>query len=287
MLHVEVFTEARSAADLVGQVVQADPTGYTLLATVTDDVVAGRRNYPGAVWLVVLDGDRPVGAAMRTPPHPLYVGPTPVDAAPLVADAVAAVLDGAGVDPAADLDGVNGEAEAARATVRRWQELFPQVSVTGTIPERLHRLGELRVPDVPGEARVATDGDLGFVVPWHYAFAEDVGHPVTNIEETLRVRFDRQALLLWTIDGEAVSMAGHTDVVSGVTRVGPVYTPSEYRRRGYGAAVTAAASAAALAQPGAQVATLFTDLRNPTSNKIYAEIGYRPVRDYVEIQLAV
>lgn len=286
MLHVEIHDDAWSAADAVAAVTQADPLGYTLLATVHAEVVGGVREYPGAVWLVVVEAGRPVGAAMRTPPQPLYVGPLPMGAAPLVADAYADVLESAGVDAPSDLNGVNGEAEAARAVARRWQQRFPHVSVRGTVPERLHRLDGLRVPDVPGEARLATEEDVPLLLPWHHAFAADVGHPVAGIEEMLRVRLGRGALLVWTVDGEPVSMAGHTGVVAGVARVGPVYTPPQRRRHGYGAAVTAAASSAALEQPGARDVTIFTDLRNPTSNKIYSEIGYRPVRDYIEIQLA-
>ncbi|MDP9319178.1 MAG: hypothetical protein M3O94_08950, partial [Actinomycetota bacterium] len=60
----------------------------------------------------------------------------------------------------------------------------------------------------------------------------------------------------------------------GVTRVGPVYTPPEHRRRGYGAAVTAACTRDALDH--AEDVVLFTDLANPTSNSIYQQIGYRP-----------
>lgn len=157
------------------------------------------------------------------------------------------------------------------------------MSVAHTVPERLHRLDDLRVPDVPGRSRIAGPADHHLLLRWHLAFAADVSHPPGAIEGGMRVRLSRHALLLWTIDGEAVSMAGHTGVVAGVTRVGPVYTPPRRRRRGYGAAATAAASAAAHAQPGARHVTLFTDLRNPTSNKIYAQIGYLPVRDSLEV----
>jgi predicted GNAT family acetyltransferase len=72
--------------------------------------------------------------------------------------------------------------------------------------------------------------------------------------------------------------------VAGVARIGPVYTPPEHRRRGYGAAVTAAASRAACGGTAPEV-VLFTDLGNPTSNKIYTEIGFRPVRDYLEVEI--
>ncbi|NEA23957.1 GNAT family N-acetyltransferase, partial [Actinomadura bangladeshensis] len=58
------------------------------------------------------------------------------------------------------------------------------------------------------------------------------------------------------------------------------YTPAEHRRRGYGAAVTAAATTGAL-DAGADDVVLFTDLANPTSNGVYRRIGYRPVQDRV------
>lgn len=63
-----------------------------------------------------------------------------------------------------------------------------------------------------------------------------------------------------------------------MSRIGPVYTPTDQRGRGYASAVTAAASAHALAQGAAEV-LLYTDLANPTSNSIYQQIGYRPVED--------
>jgi predicted GNAT family acetyltransferase len=60
-----------------------------------------------------------------------------------------------------------------------------------------------------------------------------------------------------------------------------VYTPTERRRNGYGSAVTAAVSAEQLAA-GRRFCFLYTDLANPTSNKIYMDIGYEPVCDAVD-----
>jgi predicted GNAT family acetyltransferase len=61
-------------------------------------------------------------------------------------------------------------------------------------------------------------------------------------------------------------------------RIGPVYTPPQRRSRGYATSLTAAASADQLGR-GRRFVFLFTDLANPTSNKIYQAIGYRPVCD--------
>ena len=76
--------------------------------------------------------------------------------------------------------------------------------------------------------------------------------------------------------------------VGGLTphgiRVGPVYTPPELRGRGYASNLVAAASQAAL-DDGRRALFLFTDLANPTSNRIYQAIGYEPVRDVDEWSL--
>lgn len=80
-------------------------------------------------------------------------------------------------------------------------------------------------------------------------------------------------------------MAGRNRAAAGVARVGPVYTPPEQRRQGYGAAVTAACTSDALDR-GASDVVLFTDLANPTSNAIYQQIGYRPLCDHLVITFA-
>jgi predicted GNAT family acetyltransferase len=64
--------------------------------------------------------------------------------------------------------------------------------------------------------------------------------------------------------------------------VGPVYTPHEFRRRGFGSAVTAHVTQR-LIEKGARV-MLFTDAANPTSNSIYQAIGYRLIDELVEIR---
>ena len=64
--------------------------------------------------------------------------------------------------------------------------------------------------------------------------------------------------------------------MAGVARIAPVYTPPEHRRHGYAAAVTAAASADALARDAERV-VLYTDLADPPPNAIYQRIGFRPI----------
>jgi predicted GNAT family acetyltransferase len=94
------------------------------------------------------------------------------------------------------------------------------------------------------------------------------------------------SLFCWEVSGDVVAIAGHAPVVTTdaivIGRVGPVYTPTEFRRRGFGAAVAAHVTRH-LIEKGARV-MLFTDAANPTSNGIYQEIGYRLVDELVQLR---
>jgi predicted GNAT family acetyltransferase len=78
-----------------------------------------------------------------------------------------------------------------------------------------------------------------------------------------------------------VSLAGWGGETPNGVRVGPVYTPPEHRGRGYGSAVTAAVTAERLAA-GRRFCFLYTDVENPTSNRIYTRLGYEPVCESVD-----
>ncbi|HZU61333.1 MAG TPA: GNAT family N-acetyltransferase, partial [Solirubrobacteraceae bacterium] len=57
--------------------------------------------------------------------------------------------------------------------------------------------------------------------------------------------------------------------------------PPEQRGRGYATTAVAAFSRRALIR-GAHTCMLYTDLGNPTSNRIYAAVGYRRVAEWEE-----
>jgi hypothetical protein len=73
-------------------------------------------------------------------------------------------------------------------------------------------------------------------------------------------------------------MAGFRGATPNGIRINLVYTPPEYRRKGYATSCVAALSQTLLAEKRKNC-FLFTDLSNPTSNHIYQTIGYQPVCD--------
>jgi predicted GNAT family acetyltransferase len=136
--------------------------------------------------------------------------------------------------------------------------------------------------------RPARRADTGLLVRWADAFTDEalpVGSPGDN-QAFVRARLDgfaagRSGLFLWEDGGRPVSLVGFGGSTPNGARVGPVYTPPPFRRRGYASALTAAVSAWLL-DHGRRECFLYTDLANPTSNAIYAAIGYEPVCDSKE-----
>jgi hypothetical protein len=223
---------------------RSDPLSTNVVAVVAARVAAGAQ--PASddhLWATLEDGDGGVlGLAMHTPPHALFVSRMPAEAA--------AVLAGALADAGRALPGVNGALSATVPFADAWAACTGQVSTVLTAM-RMYRLCELvRAPCVPGRpATAAVPADIALVAAWLGAF-HDEAQPHAPVEDWRALAERRVAageVQLWHDGGAAVAVAGVSAPAVGVARVGPVYTPPGQRRRGYGAAVTAEATAAALA----------------------------------------
>jgi len=215
-------------------------------------------------------------ALLHTPPYPLLLTGLPEGSADPLAEALAA--------RGRQLPGVNAQQGDAAAFAAAWSRLTG-ASWTEFRRARLFRLEQLRAPEpLPrGAARVAAAADRDLLRSWIDAVTKelaDLGGPGRGFVDD---RLGYGGLTLWEADGVAVSLAGVNRPTAGVVRVGPVYTPPDHRGRGYGGAVTAAVSQAAL-DAGASHVVLFTDLANPVSNALYRRLGYQPVEDRVVLR---
>jgi RimJ/RimL family protein N-acetyltransferase len=248
-----------------------------VLATVLMSVLdSGRVGSSTVLGYGVGDGGDVRFAALRTPPHPLLASPLEESAEPFVELWLQA-------DP--DVDGVTSVPDTARAIAAAWAR---QTGGTARrrLREAMHILEEVHDPPRPaaGELRLADAADRPLLIGWMRDFVLEAGvSGAAQAEAMVDGRMRRDGLLLWE-DEQPVSMVGVTPPVAGVVRIGPVYTPPAHRRRGYAGSAVAAASRRGLAQ-GAERCMLYTDLDNPTSNKIYAEVGYRRTGDWEEIAL--
>ncbi|MBY6037476.1 GNAT family N-acetyltransferase [Fictibacillus nanhaiensis] len=172
-----------------------------------------------------------------------------------------------------------------KAFAKKWSAAN-QLEEKVTMDLRLYTLQHVIKPAArPGKLRHATQADLHFLPQWILNMTEETNQLMTygEAEEYAKTRMEDGFLFIWEENGRPVSMAAKTRPnVKGVS-VNLVYTPKELRGKGYASTCVAALSEYLL-QEGYEFCTLYTDLANPTSNKIYQKIGYAPVCDYIELK---
>jgi hypothetical protein len=275
MWHLTKDVEAYAAR--AWDLLAADPEASTVGLTIIESVRAGRTYgeiTPTYGWLELGDGSV-AGAVAITPPWPLLLSVVPEHSL----DELASTLRAGGVP----VDEVHGTTATTALFASAWTA-GTSLRAEDVSWQRLYRLGELIVPSMtPGTAWVAGEADFELVLDWYGAFSMETGAHSEDHTQAVRMLIEDGTLSLWEDCGEVVSMAGRRKAVAGVARVGPVYTPDAKRSHGYGAAVTAACSQAAI-DDGATSVVLFTDLANPISNSIYQAIGYLPVSDRLVVR---
>lgn len=240
-------------------------------------------------WFASVHGDdgAVVGAAMKAKPldpHWAYVMHMPERGAQLLAQALFARGEA--------LRAISGTLPAAQLVAAELASLSGQ-RVTTTMRLTLHELGRLRMPTVPpGRLRLATDRDLELVLDWFARFHDEAdqqagrvgGHGPTLPADQILSRIDQAGVWLWENEnGLIVHLTGIRPPAYGVARIGPVYTPTAHRGRGYAAATVAQVSQQV--QSAGQRVCLFTDQANPVSNALYARLGFEAGAETVDLEL--
>ena len=224
-----------------------------------------------ALICVVRNDQRVVGAAIQTDPaRNLLLSHMTDPCAQALADAL--------VVQSVSLPGVHGASPAVESFAERWR-CERNVNLRTGMRLGIYKLRRvIQPPPVPGYMRPAGLADLALTARWSQEFGEAVGeHPSTvDFEQTARKRIDAGEIYFWEVNAQPVSMAAATGPTPSGIRIALVYTPPPLRRRGYASGLVAMLSRKLL-DSGRTFCFLFTDLANPTSNKIYQQIGYELV----------
>jgi predicted GNAT family acetyltransferase len=271
-LEVAFAASAAELEELARPLLEARPE-HNVVATVLAAVAGHGEHFPGALFASVNEGGTTVAAALRTPPRQMLA--TGMD------EAVAGALIEAWLerDPAppgvAAPEPAAGFIAAAFARAARGSAALARAMAA-------HRLEAVIAPRAAGGSlRMAEGSDRALLIDWTKAFARDTGMYGADAEQTVERGLESGLRFLWEDGGEPVSMVGISPAVAGVVRLGPVYTPPSRRGSGYASGAVAAVSLLAL-ERGARACMLFTDLANPTSNKIYAALGYERFAAWAE-----
>ena len=225
--------------------------------------------------LSILDQGSAVGVAIMTPPRRLILSRFETSAEVAMVHLTRYLR---GIDTL--IPGVTGPATEAQAFSECWTEEIAGAS--SRVVMRLRVFEARTVADVPlspGELRLACMADHPLMTQWIVAFSDTIGEPTdvdrakSNAQQYIK---DRQ-LYIWD-DGGPVSIAKESRPTKNGTTINTVYTPPEYRNKGYATSCVWSLTKQLLSGRYS-FCSLYTDLSNPTSNSIYTKIGYVPLGD--------
>lgn len=147
--------------------------------------------------------------------------------------------------------------------------------------QRIYKLEKLfDVPLAAGNLRQATNDDQEIILPWLQGFYQVIGEYISTkqADNAFRQYLGEGSLYVWE-DGEVVSMIRKTRPSQNGIVISHVFTPEKFRGKGY--ATTCVYMFSRMLLEEYSFCSLYTDLSNPTSNRIYSNIGYQPVADSV------
>jgi predicted GNAT family acetyltransferase len=250
----------------------AEPENNLLLGLAEQALASPSPDPSTADWrlLSVGDGKDTAGAALRTPPHNVILSRMPPAALGALADWLAEAGD--------ELPGVVGPDELPGTFARLWVERT-SVAARLRMRQRIHECRQVVWRErADGELRPAGEIDVPLLARWWVAFNIDAktGQMADDPAAVVRRGIERQGQFVWQRHGEVVSCAALNRATRNGVAVNFVYTPPELRGRGYATSCVAELTGRAL-RDGRRFCCLYTDLDNPTSNAIYARIGYTRV----------
>ncbi len=241
---------------------EADEIRNSLLLSIIGHL--RQNSQPGGIMTWTLGG--PGECAMQTPGYPIVLG----NLSKAQSYAFAEMIHGA------DYPGVVGSGDTARHFAERARQLGTVFSEE--IPQYIRALRMApQVPSVPGVARQLTLRDFKVFRAWTHEFIREAipTDPVPD-DDALREDLRSGRHWLWILEDKPVSIAAISRRTRTAASINSVYTPPQHRNQGFAGAVTAYVARQIFSE-GRSVACLYTDLRNPASNRCYAKLGFRPV----------
>jgi GNAT superfamily N-acetyltransferase len=269
-MRLEEHADAAEFLAAAAPVLDADEARHNLIYGICSSLLELPDAFEEAYFWTVVD-EGVVGAALMTPPLNMVV------ARPLEPDALrsaAAALH----EHRVALPGVVGAIPEVEAFATAWRDLA-DISAQVRMRQGIYAARAVVTPaGVPGRPREAGAEDRELAHAWRLAFETEALHgetagPVHSDWFERRLASTTAGLTLWEDDSRVVSMCGYGGRTPHGIRIGPVYTPPELRRNGYASALVAHVTQQQL-ESGRAYCFLYTDLANPTSNRIYMNLGY-------------
>lgn len=277
MIKIQSHSHASELISLSGAYLEQDesennrPLGYAY--RLAEDPHAYAPEPP--LLLSVLEHGKAVGVAIMMRPYRIIVSRIGTNIKVAVVPLVRHLRE---ID--VQISGIIGPAAEAQAFSDCWVEGMLDVSARISMRMRIFETRSVaNLPLSPGKLRLARPEEHRLMARWITDYSETVRKPISfDIAKSwTEALIQNQQLHIWDIEGPVSIAAVDRPTRNGIA-IHSVYTPPEHRNKGY-----ATSSVLLLTQKMLtdrySFCCLYTDLSNPTSNSIYAKIGYVPVGD--------
>lgn len=277
-MQYKTYASAENFLDRALKYLEKDEAENNLIIGISNKIKNSGSLYKQKPFFATLaDGDKIILAAVMTPPRQiiLYGKDYSSDALKLFCHNL--------IKENISIPGANGESALVKNFAGIWSALKNCTYKPG-MHTRAYSLEKVKYRGTAnGRLSLPDKDDAELIACWIQKFCDDAHIGRMSWEdalETAEFQIKKKLIYLWE-DGEKVSMAAVIRETRHGSVVALVYTPQEYRNKGYGTSCVAALSQRIL-DSGKKFSALFTDLSNPTSNSIYMKIGYEPLRDFDE-----
>lgn len=268
-------------ADRVMDALLKEEAKNSLMIGVLNNVIQGV--YEAFHQFTVEENGKLLAILQVTPPHPLhYIVVDSEQEEKLPAFIIPHLLENE-----IPFTEVVSERVQAERFGKTWQEITSGTSEM-FMSQGLYRLDEVEdIEMAKGHMRKATTADQSQLEAWYSAFEAESGlrsSPPEKVTKAIDTMLKNDDAVFWEVDGQVVSCAKRSRPTENGITVSFVYTSPDARGRGYARSLVADLSRQLLETKSFCV--LYTDLTNPTSNKIYQEVGYEQIMDSAWVRLA-
>lgn len=274
-----VYTDPLAFSERVERLLYEREDEYSLFLGILEQIKADR--YEEYFLAIAFEGERVAAACLMTPPHPLQL--IVFKEVPGIEAQIADRLMSEGIV----VDAIVGD----RGTARRFAEAWT-VKAGGSyrvlMNQGLYRADAVnrKLEKSPGTWRIANKKDAPLLEQWMLLFEQETGIAASTPAEAahkIDLFIEAKEVYVWEVDGEVVScMKKSRPSKRGIT-VSFVFTPEKHRRKGYARTLVAEVTEELLQE--FDFTMLYTDLKNPTSNKIYMEVGYSQIANPVHLAI--
>lgn len=252
---------------------------FSLFWGVLQAIKAG--NYENPFMATVEEDGRVLALFQMTPPHPLNL----IFVDEIRLEEIMDVFINKMVELEINFNSIISLKPWAYKVAKKW-EIKTSRTYQLLMDQGLYRLNKVNetLEHSPGTWRYAEESDSSLIEKWFNLFESDTGLPISPIEHVKKrvaMFLKEREVFLWEDKGKIVSMMKKSRPTKNGVTVSFVFTPKEERKKGYARTLVTAVSRELLKD--FDFCVLYTDMMNPTSNKIYREIGYERIADSVHL----